>query len=77
MNYNATPQNLYIIHFFVNTFLCQPIGESIILFASAISEIINGNSFGDYYISDDRDVVFLELEVPDDYHDNGVIEINI
>jgi hypothetical protein len=59
------------------TTLCQPIGESIILFASMISEIINGNSFGDYYVSDDRDIVFFEAVIPDDYRDNGVVEKQI
>jgi hypothetical protein len=59
------------------TTLCQPIGESIILFASMISESINGNGFGDYYVSDDRAIVFFEVEIPDDYRENGVVEKQI
>jgi len=56
------------------TTLCQPIGESVILFASMITEIINGKGFGDYYVTDDRNTFYLEFSVPKDYHDNGVIE---
>lgn len=56
------------------TTLCQPIGESVILFASMLSDIMNGNVYGDYYTSDDRETVFFEIEVPEDYHENGVVE---
>lgn len=56
------------------TTLCQPIGESVILFASMLSDIISRKSCGDYYTSDDKEVVFLEIEVPEDYHENEVID---
>lgn len=59
------------------TTLCQPIGESVILFASMLSEIMNGNGYGDYYVSDDRNTVFFEVAISDDYRDNGVIENHI
>jgi len=39
-----------------------------------LSAIMDGNGCGDYYFSDDRDIVFLELAVPDDYRENGVVE---
>ena len=59
------------------TTLCQPIGESIILFTRMLIEIRKGNKIGDYYVSDDRETLFLELNVPDDYRDNGVVAKNI
>ena len=59
------------------TTLCQPIGESIILFARFLKELQAGNAIGDYYVSDDLQTVYLEIEVPDDYRDNGVVARNI
>ena len=56
------------------TTLCQPIGESVILFASMLSGIMSGNGFGDYFVSDNRDTIFLEIDVPQDYRDNGVVD---
>ncbi|NLC67903.1 MAG: AAA family ATPase [Clostridiaceae bacterium] len=59
------------------TTLCQPIGESLILFASMIFGITSGNGVGDYYVSDDRDTVFLDVAVPDDYRENEVVEKHV
>lgn len=59
------------------TTLCQPIGEAVILFARLLKEIQAGNAVGDYYASDDLNSVFLEINVPDDYRDNGVVAKNI
>ncbi len=56
------------------TTLCQPIGEAVILFASMLSGIMSGKGFGDYYVSDNRDTIFLEIDVPQDYRDNGVVD---
>lgn len=59
------------------TTLCQPIGESIILFTSMISSIIHGEPYGDYYISDNTNTVYLEINIPEDYIENRVIEHSI
>lgn len=59
------------------TTLCQPIGEAVILFASMLTSIMNGNDFGDYYTNDDRSAFYLELDMPEDYRANGVIEPQI
>ncbi|VYT61970.1 AAA domain-containing protein [Clostridium tertium] len=59
------------------TTLCQPIGEAIILFTSMISSIIHGDLYGDYYISDNANTVYLEINFPEDYIENTVIEQNI
>ncbi len=56
------------------TTLCQPIGEAVILFSSMLTAIMKGQGFGDYYVSDDRQTVYLELTVPQDYHANKVVE---
>lgn len=59
------------------TTLSQPIGEAIILFTSMISSIMHGELYGDYYISDYANTVYLEIEFPEDYIENTVIEHNI
>lgn len=59
------------------TTLCQPIGESVILFARLLKEIQAGKSIGDYYVSDDLHSIYLEIEIPDDYRDNGVVAKNV
>lgn len=59
------------------TTLCQPIGEAVILFSRMLIEISKGNKFGDYYVSDDRNTVMIEVNIPDDYRDNGVVAKNI
>lgn len=60
------------------TTLCQPIGEGIVLFACMLDSIINGNEpIGDYLVSDDRDIAFLWIDVPEDWRMNGVVEQNV
>ena len=59
------------------TTLCQPIGEAIMLFARFLKEVQAGNSIGDYYASDDLHSIYLEIDVPDDYRDNGVVARNV
>lgn len=59
------------------TTLCQPIGESLILFASLISSIMNDVGFGDYYFSEDRETIYMEINVPQEYRDNGVVAENV
>ena len=62
------------------TTLCQPIGEAIILFCSMLSSIINADkekSFGDYWVSPNKDEYFLEIEVPEEYRENKVLEPEI
>lgn len=59
------------------TTLCQPIGEAIILFARMLIEIGAGNKIGDYYFSEDHSLAYVELQIPDDYRDNGVVKKNV
>ena len=61
------------------TTLCQSIGESLSLFTSLVSSIINGNSSveGDYFVSDDGSQVFFTIDVPHDWRQNEVVEKNI
>lgn len=75
------------------TTLCQPIGESIILFSSMLSSIMNvpdsedagkddgdlhkDNSFGDYWVSPNKSEYFLEVNVPEDWRENKVLESEI
>jgi hypothetical protein len=56
------------------TTLCQPIGEAVILFTSLLTAIMEGKGFGDYFFNDDRTSAYLELQVPDEYHENGVVD---
>lgn len=59
------------------TTLCQPIGEAVILFATMLSSIMNGEGFGDYYTNEDRSAFYLDIEMPEDYRMNGVVEPQI
>lgn len=59
------------------TTLCQPIGEAIILFATMISSIMQGKVYGDYYITDNGDRLYLEINFPEDYIENTIIEHNV
>ena len=61
------------------TTLCQPIGEAITLFSLLLSSIIKGQGDieGDFYVSDDRKTLFLEIAIPDDWRSNGIVEPNI
>ena len=56
------------------TTLCQPIGEAIILFATMLRECAAGKLIGDYYVSRDRRTTYLDIDVPEDYRLNGVVE---
>ena len=62
------------------TTLCQPIGEAIILFSSMLSSIINADKekpFGDYWVSQNKDEYFLEIDIPEEYRENKVLEPEI
>lgn len=59
------------------TTLCQPIGEAIILFATMLESCIKGEGFGDYYVSEDRKTVWVEINVPHEYRSQGVVERDI
>lgn len=59
------------------TTLCQPIGESVILFARFLRAMGEGKPIGDYFFSENRDTVFFILNVPEDYRDEGVVASNI
>jgi hypothetical protein len=59
------------------TTLCQPIGEAIILFSSMLKAAMEPEKekpFGDYWTSSNKDEFYLEMGVPDDYHENKVVE---
>lgn len=56
------------------TTLCQSLGEAIILFASLLRGIAAGESIGDYYVSDDRRTILLQIDVPEDYREEKVVE---
>ena len=56
------------------TTLCQPIGEAIILFATMLREYAEGKSIGEYYVSRDCRTIYLDIDIPDDYRMNGVVE---
>ncbi len=65
------------------TTLCQPIGEAIVLFSSMLSSIINPDKddkekpFGDYWVSQTKDEFYLEVNIPDDWRENKVLEDEI
>ena len=59
------------------TTLCQPIGEAVILFASMLRAAAKGREFGDFRVSDDREKVYLDFEVPEDYRVSGVVDRRI
>ena len=48
--------------------------EAIILFATMLRECAAGKLIGDYYVSRDRRTTYLEIDIPDDYRINGVVE---
>ena len=56
------------------TTLCQPIGEALILFTSMLQATAKGTPFGDFFVSDDRQSVFLDFSVPEDYRISGVVD---
>lgn len=56
------------------TTLCQPIGEALILFATMLRECAAGKQIGDYYVSRNFRTIYLDLDVPEDYRANGVVE---
>lgn len=59
------------------TTLCQPIGEAIILFSMMLESCIKGNGFGDYYVSEDRKTIWVEINIPQEYRSQGVVEKDI
>lgn len=59
------------------TTLCQPIGEAVVLFSTLLTSFGKDKALGDYYVSDDRDMVYLDLNLPEDYRENGVVERKI
>ena len=59
------------------TTLCQPIGEALILFATMLQATAKGKSFGDFFVRGDKESVFLDFTVPEDYRSSGVIDWQI
>ncbi|MDR3239777.1 MAG: AAA family ATPase [Clostridiales bacterium] len=61
------------------TTLCQPIGESLVLFSLLCASIAKGDDSvqGDYFLSDDGSQVFFQIDIPADFRKNGVVEPEI
>ena len=61
------------------TTLCQPIGEALSLFSLLVTSVAKGDGSieGDYFVSDDGSRVFLDVNIPDDWRQNGVVEPEI
>ncbi len=61
------------------TTLCQPIGEAVVLFSLLCGSLVSGSGKvkGDFYAGDGSEQVFVRLEVPEDWHQQGVIEEEI
>ena len=57
------------------TTLCQPIGEALSLFSLLVSSVVNGDDSvdGDYFVSDDGSRAFLDITLPEDWRQNGVV----
>lgn len=56
------------------TVLCQPIGEAVILFTLMLQNMKGPDSFGDYYTDTLLNRIVLDINVPADYRENGVVE---
>jgi len=57
------------------TALCQPIGESVVLFSLLLLSITNDiEPFGDYYYNEEKSRFYLKFTVPEDWHSAGIIE---
>ena len=61
------------------TTLCQPIGEALSLFSLLVSSVAKGDEtvVGNYYVNDSGSQVFLNITIPDDWRQNGVVEPEI
>lgn len=62
------------------TTLCQPIGEAIILFSRMLSALCHGDkesAFGDFWYNSTKNKFYLELQIPEDYRENKVLEPEI
>ena len=60
------------------TALCQPIGESVVLFSLLLLSIINDKEpFGDYYYNEDKSRFYLKFTIPEDWHSAGIIDKEI
>ena len=60
------------------TALCQPIGESLVLFSLLLSAIVNGQeTFGDYFYDDGKEHFYLKFNVPEDWHNAGIIDKSV
>jgi len=58
------------------TTLCQPIGEALSLFSLLISSVSDDDDSvkGDYYSTDDGSQIFFDIQLPEDWRQNGVVE---
>ena len=59
------------------TTLCQPIGEAVILFADLMLTMQAGEPIGDYYVDSLLERLILDVDVPEEYRENGVVQENL
>ncbi|MCL1831203.1 MAG: hypothetical protein FWG21_07200, partial [Oscillospiraceae bacterium] len=82
--YHLSDATSYYVHpnnqsYTGTTTLCQPIGESLTLFSELISSIINTDIVNecDYYFNDSGTQVFMNILIPENWRQNGVVDKNI
>ena len=58
------------------TFLCQPIGEAIVLFSLLCASVRNGTDAvkGDYFTDDDGASAYIWIDIPADWRKQKVVE---
>jgi len=61
------------------TSLCQPIGEALVMFLTMLKDIegFGVSQLGDYFYKENKEVFYLNLLVPEDWHNAGVIDKSI
>ncbi len=78
----------YATHFYLHhimqsyqgtTTLFLPLGEAVVLFSQLCGSLSSDSDEikGDFYVGDGSEQVFLRIEVPRDWHEQGVIETEI
>jgi len=61
------------------TTLCQSIGESITLFSLMLKELVTDEDGikGDILVNSDKTKVYLKVQYPNDWRDNGIIDLRV
>ncbi len=73
-HYYVHPENESVLQ---KTSLCQPIGESLLLFASILQSMLSGAPIGRYCIANDGNTVYFEFNIPEEYRRDGVVDVHI